>query len=48
MPAIFTFKVNINIPPKNGYLVLDVDKGKSISTIFTLTAEGFIGNFIIK
>lgn len=46
MPAVYTFKVTVNLPPKNGKLIVEPLEGFSIDTIFTLNAIDFVGNFI--
>lgn len=37
MPAVYTFKVEINLPPSNGILVIVPTEGNSISTIFEIS-----------
>lgn len=34
MPAIYTFKVNVNLPPKGGKITIDANSGSSIITQF--------------
>lgn len=36
MPAVYTFKINVNLPPSNGKLVVEPLQGFSIDTIFKI------------
>lgn len=49
MPAVYTFKINVNLPPRMGKLVIEPLQGYSIDTIFKIQAVDFTGkNYFLE
>lgn len=45
MPAVYTFKVSVNLPPSNGKFIIEPLEGVAITTVFKLTSQDFIGYY---